>query len=305
MNINKLFNSFLIFLIIFVGSDWGVLADSAVTLSAIQNSETSFIITAWDTNTKGNIGELTCKVWSAKNSQDDVKTEVLNYADGKYTFQVNISDHNNDKGMYYLELYGSSGLLKSDFATIAVSGNEWTRYVYNNGNFEQMTCRAVLTIEPKIIEKSTEEANSAEDFKSGYGYTATFKSSVISNVEVEAQKALTGAGNARLFFPEFNYRDGVTINDIYGQYNRLTDCTIRDNQGNIGKSVLELEANPFSAGKKRVHFTPIWYPDNVDYIFYADVFDAWSPGGMLSTSVTNTFSVDGTVYDDWQVNQQR
>lgn len=301
------FKCILMTICLMMGSVSMVLAsESDIILKAYQNSDNSLIIIANDPVGKGYIGDLTVKIWSAINGQDDAKSYLLSYSGGKYQFTVNISEHNNDKGIYYMELYGSSGLLKSDFTTIAVNGNEWIQYKYEgNGNFSAMTCRSMLDIEPTIIKKSTEEANSAEDFKSGYGYATTFKTKVTSNIEVDAEKALTGAGNARIIFPEFNFRDGATINETYGQYDRLTDCTNRNQNSNIAQSQLELKTNPFSASEKRVHFTPIWYPDNLDYTVYSEVIDAWTPGGMLSTPITEKFRVDGNVYDDWQINQQR
>lgn len=306
MQILKVFRIMLYVFLIFIGSGLSVqAAESDVVLIVYQDTNTSLSVKAFDPIGKGYVGDLTIKVWSAKNSQDDLKTETLNFVGGYYTFTVNIADHNNDTGMYYLELYGPSGLLKSDFGTIAVTGNEWTRFIHEDGKIVEMICRAALAIEPEIVEKSTEEANSGDDFKSGYGYKTTYKNSIISNVEVEAEKALTGAGNARLIFPEFNYREGSTISEAYCQFNRLTDCTERTNIGNTVSSVLELKENPFSGSNKRVHFTPIWYPDNLDYTVYTDVFDAWTPGGMLSTPVLDTFKVDGNVYDDWQINQKR
>lgn len=294
----------LFFMLLSTGA--GVQASEQDVVMIVQSeSANSFVITAYDPVGGGNVGDLSTTVWSAKNGQDDVKTQALNYADGKYTLTISNTDHNGDKGQYFIELSGPSGLLKSDFATLTVDGNEWIRYSYDgSGNLQKMTCRAVLTIDQNI-ENSTQEANSGADFKSGYGYTTTYKTSVTSNIEVEAEKALTGAGNSRILFPEFNFNKGVTLSDGFNQYNRLTDCTSRENLSNIANSVLELKTNPFSASDKRVHFTPIWYPDQTKYIVYAEVLDAWTPAGMLSTVVTDTFTVDGNVYDDWQVNNKR
>lgn len=292
--------------LILIGSSVSVqAAESDVVLIAYQDTNTSLSVKAYDPIGKGYIGDLTVKVWSAKNSQDDLKTETLNYAGGYYTYTVNVADHGGDNGMYYLELYGPSGLLKSDFATIAVTGNEWTRFFHEDGKIVEKICRAVLSIDAEIIKNSTEEANSGDNFKSGYGYTTTYNTSVLSNIEVDAEKATTGAGNARLLFPEFNYRDGSTIMEVFGQFDRLTDCTERTAATNLAKSKLELKENPFSGSNKRVHFTPIWYPDELDYTVYTDVFDAWTPGGMLATPVLDTFKVDGNVYDDWQINEKR
>lgn len=297
---------FILVVLIFSCTGFSVIAvESDVVMVITSESENSFLITAHDPIGGGYIGDLTVKVWSANNSQDDIKSEVMNYADGQYTLSVSNSDHNNDKGQYFIELYGPSGLLKSDFTTLAVDANEWVYvYRYNDGTIEKLICRATLVLNTEI-NKSTQEANSGVDFKSGYGFTTTYNSTVTSNVEVDAANALTGSGNARLTYSEFNFNQGVTINGSFSQFNRLTDCTNRDTSNNVAVSTLEMKTNPFSASEARVHFTPILYPDNTTYAVNAEVFDAWSPAGMLSTSISNSFAVNGNVYDDWQVNETR
>lgn len=292
--------------LMFGGSSFSVLAaESDVVIVIRSESANSFVITAHDPIGGGYVGDLSVNVWSAINGKDDIKTEVMNYTDGKYLLTVSNADHHNDKGQYYIQLTGPSGLLKTDFTALAVDGNEWIRITRDSGgNIVKLTCRAILEVTP-TISNSTQEANSGAEFKSGYGYTATYNSAVTSNVEVDADRALTGAGNARLTFSEFNFDWGVSVNSKFSQFNRLTDCTNRNDAANIANSILELKENPFSAANKRVHFTPIWYPDNTTYTVFTEIFDAWTPGGVLSTVVTNNFTVNGNVYDDWQVNQTK
>lgn len=281
-------------------------AENDVILSVYQDSETTLIINAWDGIGGGFVGDLKIQIWSAENSNDDLKEYPLSFTDGKYSTQVNISDHNNNKGIYYLNLYGPAGLLKSDFATVAVSGNEWVKYVYEDGSIEKKIVRATLFTDP-TIESSTEEANSdyEDNFKSGYGYTTELKTTVITNEEIDASTTIAAAGNARILFPEFNYSNGITIGETFGQYDRLTDCISREDSQNVEFSTLSFKPNLFSASENRVHFTPIWYPDEQEYLFYTDIFDAWTPAGMLGTSTTCSFTVNGNVYDDWQVNETR
>ena len=49
---------------------------------------------------------------------------------------------------------------------------------------------------------------------------------------------------------------------------------------------------------RRVHFTPVWYPDGY-YPVYTYVMDMWTPSGMLSTGVTDSVYIQGSMYDDW------
>jgi hypothetical protein len=286
---------------------------------AIQDSETTFTVSVNDLNTSNGINNLTCTVWSAAGSQDDVKTEAMvENDDGSYSYVVDIEkDHSvenvakvkhYDKGIYYIEIYGednsgTTGLVDATTIMIRSDANEWKRHSYDGTTFHEETYRAILTVIPEI-KNGTQEANSEASFKSGYGYALNLSASVVSNTGVSADTWLVGAQNATTVFPEFNFKTGVTIDENFSQYNRLSDCTGIMNTGNLSDSFLELKTNPFSASNKRVHFTPLWFPDNTTYTIYSEVFDAWTPGGMLGTAVTDSINIDGTVYDDWQVNNK-
>lgn len=292
---------------------------TANQITATQDSETTFTISIAHLNASNGINNLTCKVWSAAGSQDDVKTEPMTQnADGSYFYTVDMEkDHSVenvakvkhfDKGMYYVEVSGVdnggvSGLVDSTYVVIRSDANEWKRHSYDGTNFHEDTYRAILTVTPEI-KNGTQEANSGTDFKSGYGYELNLSTAVASNSGASADQWLAGAQNASTVFPEFNYKTGVTTNGNFSQYNRLSDCNGITNNSNLSNSVLELKTNPFSASNARIHFTPLWFPDK-EYTLYADVFDAWTPGGMLGTSITDSMNIGGTVYDDWQVNNKK
>lgn len=114
--------------------------------------------------------------------------------------------------------------------------------------------------------------------KSGYGI----------NIEINAHLSgntgyCTGTQKANVLFPEFNYTT----------YNRLLEKS--------GKTFVFKE-NRFSTYNDRVHFTPIWFPDDEKYIVYAEVFDVWCPAGQLSVRLTSDrIRISGNVYDDWHV----
>ncbi len=58
-----------------------------------------------------------------------------------------------------------------------------------------------------------------------------------------------------------------------------------------------------SAYYRRVHFTPLWYPDGT-YTAYTCLEDAWTPAGMLSANLTDYVKIKGNVYDDWHVGRR-
>lgn len=51
----------------------------------------------------------------------------------------------------------------------------------------------------------------------------------------------------------------------------------------------------------RVHFTPIWYPDDTQYPLPVYVMDAWTPGGELTATVSDSLQIYGSCLDDWYI----
>lgn len=288
----------------------GVFAHDTITansISANQDSDTTFIVTVAGIQASNGITQLTCKVWSADNSMDDSKTDVLvKNPDNTYSFSVDMAgQHGSNKGMYYIEISGqdNAGITEVVGTTqliVFTDTNEWNRFEWDGTQLVEKKYRANVTTAPDI-KSSLLDANGGENFKSGYGYTVLLNATVTSNDEVTANTTIAGIQNAIITFPEFNYNKGVTINGSVQQYNRLTEVTTNAYTGNKVQAALELKENPFSSTNSRVHFTPLWYP-NGNYIAYAESFDAWTPGGMLATTSTSNITIEGNVYDDWQVN---
>lgn len=118
--------------------------------------------------------------------------------------------------------------------------------------------------------------------KSGYG----FEIEVTTHLSGDTSYC-TGSQNANVLFPEFNYNLKSSAD-----YNRLLE--------KVGR-VWVFKENEYSTYEDRVHFTPIWYPDNSYYTVFAEVFDVWCPAGQLSVRMTDTMIIRGNVYDDWHV----
>lgn len=118
--------------------------------------------------------------------------------------------------------------------------------------------------------------------KSGYG----FEIEVTTHLSGDTSYC-TGSQNANVLFPEYNYNLKSSAD-----YNRLLE--------KVGR-VWVFKENEYSTYEDRVHFTPIWYPDNSYYTVYAEMFDVWCPAGQLSVRMTDTMIIRGNVYDDWHV----
>lgn len=120
--------------------------------------------------------------------------------------------------------------------------------------------------------------------KSGYGVDAKCTATVSGHA---VSSDVTRVQNVVAVFPEFDY----------SRYDRL--LTLSDSWGY--RTVWEFKRNPYSYYGESVHFTPVWYPDDTEYTVPLAVFDAWTPGGMLYATVTDSVNISGSVYDDWYI----
>lgn len=103
---------------------------------------------------------------------------------------------------------------------------------------------------------------SGKTMRSGYGINLNVKTSLQSNAPASA---ISGAQNVLSYYPEFNYNTYLRLSDmVTGGYS----------------AEFELKPNEFSTYGRRVHFTPLWFPDG-RYSPLAKVIDAWTPDGML------------------------
>ncbi|WP_313527809.1 hypothetical protein [Anaerotignum sp.] len=114
--------------------------------------------------------------------------------------------------------------------------------------------------------------------KSGYGINQKVSSSVSTN----QSSAVSKPQNAVSYFPEFNYKT----------YWRLLE--------RMGSGQFEFQKNHYSTYKNRTHFSPIWMPNGA-YEVNTWVIDSWTPVGMLSSNLTDSLTVRGSLWDDWHV----
>lgn len=137
--------------------------------------------------------------------------------------------------------------------------------------------RSSMSIEPD----SKNPTASGRTIKSGYGVNQTVDAYVSSN----QSSAVTPTQTAVSYFPEFQYKT----------YWRLLE---RVQSGYTSR--FEFQKNRYSTYNRRTHFSPIWYPDG-RYSVYTNLFDAWTPVGMLSQNESDAISIRGSLWDDWHV----
>ena len=114
--------------------------------------------------------------------------------------------------------------------------------------------------------------------KSGYGINQKVSSSVSTNQSSAVSKPQTAVS----YFPEFNYKT----------YWRLLE--------RMGSGQFEFQKNHYSTYKNRTHFSPIWMPDGA-YKVNTWVIDCWTPVGMLSSNLTDSLTIRGSLWNDWHV----
>ena len=122
---------------------------------------------------------------------------------------------------------------------------------------------------------------SGKTMKSGYGIDID----VAANVSTNQSSAVTGEQTSVTYFPEFKYKT----------YWRILDRTSSGYD-----TAFEFKQNKYSTYNRRVHFTPLWFLDG-SYTPYTYLIDCWTPAGMLSMNLTDTVTIQGSLWDDWHI----
>ena len=204
----------------------------------------------------------------------------------------------------HLMVWQNGSVVKDDFGNSFQEG-KWSYVTYNSNNYDVR-----LNATYKMYPADTIKNRNGKTMKSGYG------------VEVEVRPSVSGTGTSfctnvqhiNATFPEFNYRDGETILigrggdekesnkkkliSTYQKPNRLLE-----KDGGIWK----FKKNEYAKGD-RIHFTPIWFPDNEPYIIHFDVLDCWTPAGELRVSSgkqSPKIIINGNLFDDWGIEGYR
>lgn len=170
-----------------------------------------------------------------------------------------------------------------------VTGHHWVdrgKWVDNGnwvdeGNWEYDYTNFQASLTAQVELKPDAKVPTANDLtmKSGYGVNIDVSTIPYTNAP---SSHVTNAQNVISYFPEFNYQS----------YWRLLEMT---NYGHF-----EFKNNKYSTYNRRVHFTPIWYPDG-NYKVYAEIIDMWTPDGMLRINVVDEIMINGNLYQDWHI----
>lgn len=161
-------------------------------------------------------------------------------------------------------------------------GNQYpiyeTVYDFTRNNYSASLRKISAVITP---DKTVENANpNKTKIKSGYGIEMNLNSTVNGS-----PATVTGIQNAVVYFPEYQYKK-------YWRIGTLPGAAL--------ESTIQFPINQYSLLDSRIHFLPIWFPDK-EYKVYIEIFDGWTPAGMLSDYTTASITVKGSMWDDYHI----
>lgn len=163
-------------------------------------------------------------------------------------------------------------------------GGHWVDEGY--WEFEYTGYSASLTGKMELWPDDIVPTAEGKRMKSGYGV----KTNVSATLSTNAPSGhYTYTQTAFSVFPEFQYKT----------YLRL----LEKSSGGRGAQ-FTFKANEFSTMDRKVHFSPVWFPDRAQYTIYTQVWDTWTPDGMLSVNLSDAVTIDGSLFDDWYTNRE-
>lgn len=182
-------------------------------------------------------------------------------------------------------------------------------YIANSLLSEQVNLEPIYLFDSTPQRDITIFGENIKSILSGYGFSLFFKEEYADNGDEEYMNKIINSctlfHNGIVLFPEFNYSSDkiMTIETKYnydGDENTF-DClhVLAENPYSLysGKPVDDIVSE--ADIKNRVHFTPIWYPDNSSYDIEIIMFDYWTPAGQLYDHNTYSIHIDGNLYDNW------
>lgn len=143
---------------------------------------------------------------------------------------------------------------------------------------------ANMDLVPGLRTPTSKKNGNEYEMKSGYGVNTKINTDVSYNCK---SSDITSAQNVITTFSEFNYKN----------YNRILEKT----KNNDFKSEFEFKNNKYSTYNDRTHFTPIWYPNQLNYIVNSEIIDVWTPVGMLKANINDRVLIDGNLHQDRHV----
>lgn len=166
----------------------------------------------------------------------------------------------------------------------------WTVWEWNGG-FVEKTYSAKLTVKAELTPDATavwSKYNSTKKLwttRSGYGLNTAVTVS-LTGVDDDMY-----AGNAKVnaYYPEFNYSTAT---------NKSNMLLVEDENESGYTADFTFDANADTISGSAMHLTPVWFP-NGEYSVKYEVYDIWTPAGMLTSNTYALINIEGSMYDDY------
>lgn len=165
----------------------------------------------------------------------------------------------------------------------------WQEVRLESGNYVTKTFYVRLTTTFEILPDSRiAYTDKPKQMESGFGFSVQCSTTLTTNYDRPTK--IVGAQMVWVRYPE----------SAYGQLSQWQN--VRDSlavkTGIVGgaASTWQLAVNPYSVSGSRLHYTPLWFPDDT-YTAWAQAFYAWSPVGQLYGYKTDALTISGDMYD--------
>jgi len=153
----------------------------------------------------------------------------------------------------------------------------WWEQRYENGRFVWRQFYAELKV-TAVLDYDTKAKGY---LKSGYGFSISVTATV--NTNYDRPELITAPQTAEVYLPQYRYETAIPL---------MSDST----------NHFTFRENPASPFRYKKQYTPVWFPDNTDYIVQLLVTDVHTPGGTLSKWITGgelkIYVVDSMYSDD-------
>ena len=166
----------------------------------------------------------------------------------------------------------------------------WTVWEWNGG-FVEKTYSAKLTVKAELTPDATAVWSKYNNTKklwttrSGYGLNTAV---TVSLTGVDNDMF---AGNAKVnaYYPEFNYSTATSKSNML--------LLGSENESGYSAS-FTFDSNTDTISGNKMHVSPVWFPDG-EYSVKYEVYDIWTPAGMLTSNTYAIINIEGSMYDDY------
>ena len=188
------------------------------------------------------------------------------------------------------QLEAPSSFTYSKYQNNTANTRTWSVWEWN-GSFVKRTYDASLTTKAALSPDATagwskyNSTNQLWTTRSGYG----FNTAVTVSLSGVTTDMFAGHAKVNAYYPEFGYTSAQDKSSM-----------LRMESENTGgyKAEFTFASNTDTISKNKMHVTPVWFPDGAYSVKY-EVYDVWTPSGVLTAGTYAIINIEGSMYDDY------